>query len=486
MSTTPSDRSNRLAHAFLLAFAAALPHSISVAQITATLAALVWVIGLVAGRRRPERTPLDLPILLFVAASILAALFSLEPRISLAKLAGTVLILIAPVTAGILRTRRQVWQLVAVLLASAALSAGLVVWEKIVGRGVDIVAVAPGSPFERAGVKPRDVILACDGKPIEGPAHFDRLLAEHDPEKPLTCQALRTGVKLYQFTVPADDLGAGSSPDTWGYRVKTGRGIRARGTYSHFVTYAEVMLQLAALALGLWLAYPRKRAPAAALLLALALLLVAALAATFTRASWAALALAALAMISVKVGRRARLALLVAAPLVALGLNTLLVEWRGVGFYNRADKSIQYRELMWADGLRLIREHPLLGVGMDTILLRWRELGLRAYEEMRLHSHFHSTPIQLGVERGLVGLVAWLLLIVVYVRLLVRRVKQPAADDWRAHGLVLGLFGAATGFLASSLVHYNFGDSEVAMLLWLLAGTALALDRLSLGEARGE
>ncbi len=69
--------------------------------------------------------------------------------------------------------------------------------------------------------------------------------------------------------------------------------------------------------------------------------------------------------------------------------------------------SMQYRRMMWADGLRLMGEHPWLGVGMNTVTVRWRELGLRAYEQFGLQSHFHSTPIQLGVERGLLGLAAW-------------------------------------------------------------------------------
>jgi hypothetical protein len=57
--------------------------------------------------------------------------------------------------------------------------------------------------------------------------------------------------------------------------------------------------------------------------------------------------------------------------------------------------------------------------------------------------------------------------------------RTRAAADWWEHGLALGLFGAVVGFLASGLVHYNFGDAEVVMVFWLLMGAALALDRLT-------
>jgi len=243
----------------------------------------------------------------------------------------------------------------------------------------------------------------------------------------------------------------------------------------------------------------------------LGLLLGVALAATFTRASWAALLVAALAMLWLRVGLRGRIATGLLAVVLLLVMNQALVAWRGVGFYNPGDLSMQYRRLMWADGLRLIAEHPLLGIGMDTVLVRWQELGVRAYESMGLHSHFHSTPIQLAVERGLLGLAAWVFFMFVYLRLLLRLIRRTQAGEsaiaaagpprtqalrgaedealnqqsaW-VRGLALGIFGATTGFLASGFLHYNLGDSEVAMLFWLLMGIAVALDRMTRTQTAG-
>jgi hypothetical protein len=56
-----------------------------------------------------------------------------------------------------------------------------------------------------------------------------------------------------------------------------------------------------------------------------------------------------------------------------------------------------------------------------------------------------------------------------------------AERTWRetpnagAHGLALGLAGALAGFLASSLVNYNFGDAEVALLVWWMMGVVVVL-----------
>ena len=46
-------------------------------------------------------------------------------------------------------------------------------------------------------------------------------------------------------------------------------------------------------------------------------------------------------------------------------------------------------------------------------------------------------------------------------------------SDTNSYGILLGILGALTGFLMSSLVNYNYGDAEVAMMFWFLMGIAV-------------
>jgi hypothetical protein len=61
------------------------------------------------------------------------------------------------------------------------------------------------------------------------------------------------------------------------------------------------------------------------------------------------------------------------------------------------------------------------------------------------------------------------------------RAERQAADlsDTNAYGLLLGTLGALTAFLVSSLVNYNYGDAEVAMLFWFLMGSETDRSRSS-------
>ena len=73
-------------------------------------------------------------------------------------------------------------------------------------------------------------------------------------------------------------------------------------------------------------------------------------------------------------------------------------------------------------------------------------------------------------------LALWLWLMVAFW-ISVARSAKVAGDrsDTNSYGILLGVLGALTGFLASSVVNYNYGDSEVAMMFWWLMGIAMAV-----------
>lgn len=50
---------------------------------------------------------------------------------------------------------------------------------------------------------------------------------------------------------------------------------------------------------------------------------------------------------------------------------------------------------------------------------------------------------------------------------------------------MLGALGGLAGFFASGLVHYNFGDSEVAMIFYFIMGLCLVVERESGPQGKG-
>ena len=77
-------------------------------------------------------------------------------------------------------------------------------------------------------------------------------------------------------------------------------------------------------------------------------------------------------------------------------------------------------------------------------------------------------------------LALWLWLMILFW-LTIARAERRVADlsDTNHYGIVLGTLGALTGFLMSSLVNYNYGDAEVAMMFWFLMGATVKPSRHS-------
>ncbi len=59
-----------------------------------------------------------------------------------------------------------------------------------------ITSVRPNSSAERAGIQAGDVVIACQGKPVQGFQSLTEIIATHDGGETIEMTFLRGGVKL--------------------------------------------------------------------------------------------------------------------------------------------------------------------------------------------------------------------------------------------------------------------------------------------------
>jgi hypothetical protein len=480
----------RVAFAALLLMAAAAPHSIAASQ-------GFWLIGItaLAGRMitgpgpRFRLTYVDWALLAFVGWSVLSAALSYEPAISLDKLRSVSLFLVFYLARGAIASPRAARTVIYVLIVSCMVN---VIWtplERMIGRGVELHGIRPDGPLGRNGMLDGDTILRVNGTKVNSP---EDVIAEIERE-------LRSQVVYHRpdadhaFTIPVADIGTGSTPlerlgaASW----QPNRVWRAKGFYGHFTTYSEVLQLIASLVLGLGLAgavvwYRTRREKGHAgvspmlrltVLAGVFVMFCIALLLSGTRASQLGLFVSGVVMVGALGSRKLLvIALLAAIPAAAIGF-AVLQQTRQQGETN------EYRVTMWRDGVRLATESPrhlLVGVGQDSIRARWEKWGL--FDGGRLPmGHFHSTPIQLAVERGLPALGLWLAFLTLGAAMLWRAVRRMAPDRFVSRGIIVGCLGALFGFFTSGLVHYNLGDSEVALVFYLLMGIGVVLAQ---GEER--
>ncbi|HWN08388.1 MAG TPA: O-antigen ligase family protein [Pyrinomonadaceae bacterium] len=473
----------------LFVFAVFAPHSIAVTQGAWLLGMALWALRF-AFRPRPvlNRTPVDYVLLGFFILTGVSSFLSYEPDVSIGKLRAASLFTIVYLFVENVTSRRIARLLAITLVCSCVFSVVFTAGERIIGRGVKVFGVSAQSPLYKAGVRDGDTLLTADGKKLWSPQDLINALSESG-QQPAAIAGYRHEL-VPIFKVPRGSLQAGATAlEQLGIKDwSPGRDWRASGLYGQFVTYAEVLQLVLALALGLFVTLPVKRSLRGILLLLALAGFAFALLLTVTRASWLGCVASSLLIFVLTVPRRTIfIAGLMAIPLILTAVF-VLQQKRNVGFLDSKDDSTTWRTVVWREGSKLLISKPrhlLVGIGMDSIKRRWRQWGM--FDGGRIPwGHMHSNVLQIALERGLPALMLWLAFLGIYARTLWRSVRSRTKRHWVEQGILVGALGGLVGFFSSGLVHYNWGDSEVVMVFYALAGIALVVARPSEDSAETE
>jgi O-antigen ligase len=122
MPALPSAPLERAACLALLAFAAALQLSIAAADILLTIAALLWAGLILKNKERIEVPRMFWPLAAYAGATLVASVFSVDPRVSLVDSKQLVLLIIVPLAYRLFRGRRALLA-VDVIISVGAVSA---------------------------------------------------------------------------------------------------------------------------------------------------------------------------------------------------------------------------------------------------------------------------------------------------------------------------------------------------------------------------
>ncbi|HYY93968.1 MAG TPA: O-antigen ligase family protein [Pyrinomonadaceae bacterium] len=514
----------RLALAGFVVYAVAAPHSIAGSWMGLSAAVAGWLVRAALMRRAGiRRTALDLPLWLFVGWTVLSCLLSAEPRESIPKLVNVSTFLVFYLAQSIL-TRRSAVLVASVLVVSAVAGVLWGVGDLIVGRGVVVTALSSDSPLRAATpLGEGDAVWRVNGRRVASVEEIDDEIRRTPAGGRVSLSVISRGEHV-EWPGPevSEEMRAAPSPSG----IKGGgrtHSFRASGFTRHYETFAEQLQIIAQLALGFALAAWRRRAQSRegggsrkgrsveerskegrsvegrsgeergeegrsvegrsrrrwlrwrVYLPSLAFVVLAfGLSLTAMRTSTVAFAVGAAVVAYLATPRDKQHVALAVVILLTLSFGGISV-WRtrATGALELKDDSASLRAQVARIVARRVWLHPVFGHGMDAMHLHWSEWGFPGHDML----HAHSTPLQLAFDRGLPALLFWLWLMYVFWKLALRAQRMwRETDDAGAHGLALGLAGALAGFLASSLVNYNFGDSEVALLVWWMMGAVVILN----------
>jgi hypothetical protein len=248
-----------------------------------------------------------------------------------------------------------------------------------------------------------------------------------------------------------------------------GKCQRAHGFFSIYMTFGGVLAVILTLTLPR-LPYFKWRLAAAGGWLVGAV----GLALTLVRGAWVGFA-AGVALLACMVRRRGLV--LVGVGLASAAVLAVPGGWRrAASIADLTDPTARERLAMLSAGLALVTEHPVAGIGPGQVRRLYPEYA-PPHAVRRHTSHLHNTPLQIAVERGLVGLALWLWIFAAFFVRSVGIWRRLPADAAQDRALVAGCVAATAALLVGSLFEYNFGDTEVLLVAMSVMALPFVIER---------
>lgn len=134
---------------------------------------------------------------------------------------------------------------------------------------------------------------------------------------------------------------------------------------------------------------------------------------------------------------------------------------------------------MVTTGWQMFWDRPLFGWG-DIDLKKYYVTYITPIDEAE-GGHLHNNLVMLLVTLGIIGFGVVLAL---FIRILILEIDavRTTSRHWLFGSVSLGSLAAYVGFHINGLFEWNFGDHEIAVLLWFSVGAAIVSQKLYLQD----
>lgn len=225
-------------------------------------------------------------------------------------------------------------------------------------------------------------------------------------------------------------------------------------------------------------------------LIAVSLLLITALALTLSRGAWLAFFVGAWVLLFFRSK--------VFSYLLIIGILVLSIDFF-IALPSKAKQHLrvgssevlsaaEWRQGLWEDSLKMIKDRPLLGHGPNTFMQVFQEKPYRRrYKDFFPYSpaYAHNCYVQMGAEVGLLGLGCFFWILINFFRNIISMIISKSKNDRNNFLLVVlvGLASASAGFLAHSFVDTHLYSLRLSALFWVMIGLSVSIYNLLSREA---
>jgi putative inorganic carbon (HCO3(-)) transporter len=195
---------------------------------------------------------------------------------------------------------------------------------------------------------------------------------------------------------------------------------------------------------------------------------------THSRGGWIAV-MATLLFVGAFKSRKLVILLILAAGLAFfLGTTSIKERASSIITFSRPD-----RTNLWKEALTIIEDFPVFGCGLNTYAATAPKYKISD----RGGIYTHNSYLQMAAESGLLGLGAFLWILITLFRISLAKIKSI---DNTFHGAVLiSLLAGLSAFLAHSFVDTNLYSLQFKYLMWFVIGLIIAVQRIALSDKNG-
>jgi O-antigen ligase len=272
-------------------------------------------------------------------------------------------------------------------------------------------------------------------------------------------------------------------------------GIASTGFFNHHMTYGGFLLLIFSLSFSLSLSRVQQVVKSKQFFLLHTtlptILIFAGLISSMTRNAWLGAIFSVIFIVILKVKRKIIAFSVIGSILLFLTAYCLLPTAYSLQspLLNRLKSIFNVsanieRLYIWKSTMDMIAEHPF-GVGMDNY-----SKAIKDYRGKYNHrfsdgsdAHAHNTILTQAAEHGILGLFAFLWIWIVFFKegfkiyRDLNKIQDPKSKI--QNFIVLGGLGAIAGFHLAGMFENNFGDAEVATMMWFIMGLVFLMKKIN-------
>ena len=172
-----------------------------------------------------------------------------------------------------------------------------------------------------------------------------------------------------------------------------------------------------------------------------------------------------------------------------LNRSSITAVERAISAFDMQGSSLRSRLLIWQSTMDMIKDRPLFGSGLGTFPLYYLNYQADFLQKNPNYLNFagkageaHNEYLQLGAETGIIGLLVFILIIVIFYKTNFNLIKKIKTINEKI--IVISLLSGITVTLIDSIFSFPFHIPAVGSAFWFIIGLAIASENIFVKKER--